>query len=257
MIVAKNINYGHKSHKILDQVDFAGEEGKLIAILGPNGAGKTSLLNYLANEVEMKKNFTFFKEKLYKDWKSKDLAQHKSKFSQHQQSDIPLTVKDIVLMGRYPYFNQIPEETDWDAIDFWMKKLEVNHLREREYVHLSGGEKQRVHLARVFVQLENTIDKKLVFLDEPLNNLDIAHQFKILQTVKEFTTKGNTAITILHDLNLAAQFSDEVVLMSNGKIVLHDQPTEVFKEEIIKEVYQFPCKIVDNPITKHPYIIFG
>lgn len=257
MIAVENITYKHKDFAILKNINFKAESGKLIAIVGPNGAGKTSLMNYLANELDCKKNKTAFKSKSYKDWDSEKLAQQKSKFSQHQQADIPLSVKDIILMGRYPYFNQSPDEEDVKSINKWMQKTQVEHLQNRTYLHLSGGEKQRVHLARVFAQLENDIEHKIVFLDEPLNNLDVSHQFKILQTIKEFTQKNNTAVSIFHDLNLAAQFSDEVVLMSKGEIIYHDTPDKVFTEEIISKVYDFPCKIIKNPVTNHPFIIFG
>ena len=128
----------------------------------------------------------------------------------------------------------------------------VFHLKERDYNTLSGGEKQRVHLARVLAQLDNDIKNKLIFLDEPLNNLDIYHQYRILENIRKFTQKGNTAILVLHDLNLTARFSDEVFLMKSGKVVANDIPLNIFTKEIIGEVYNFPCTIFENPVDKKP-----
>lgn len=257
MIRAEHIRFPSKTASILKNIDFSATKGRMIAIIGPNGAGKSSLLNYLANEIDPKMNCTCFKGKSYKEWCINDLACQKAKFSQQQQNDIPLKVKDILFMGRYPYFHHQPNKDDVEAANFWMQKTEIAHLANRDYNQLSGGEKQRVHLARIFAQVENKTKEKLVFLDEPLNNLDIAHQFKILRTIKEFAQNNNTAIAVLHDLNLAAQFADDVVLMQNGEIKMYDTPEKVFRQENIENVYQFPCKIIDNPVTNRPYIVFG
>lgn len=258
MIKGHDINYAHKEFHILKSVNLSAEYGEFLAIVGPNGAGKSTLLSVLANEISSKKkNNVLFKEKEFKNWNLKELAKNKAKFSQHNPSDITLIVKDVVLMGRYPYFNATPNQEDLQAIEDSMKETDILHLKEREYNTLSGGEKQRVHLARVLAQLKNEVKHKLMFLDEPLNNLDVKHQYKALQTIKEFTNKANTAIVVLHDLNLAAQFADRILLMKNGEVASHGKPEEVFRQEIISDAYNFPCAICPNPITNNPMIIFG
>src|SRR5690606_33071877 len=133
-----------------------------------------------------------------------------------------------------------------------MQKTETQHLIDREYEQLSGGEKQRLHLARVFTQLENNIENKLLLLDEPLNNLDVAHQFKTLHLIKEFTQKKNTALVVLHDLNIAAQFADRLILLNKGRIELFDKPEKVLTQERISNVYQYPCSIVHHPANGQP-----
>ncbi len=138
-----------------------------------------------------------------------------------------------------------------------MTKTDINHLKDRDYIHLSGGEKQRVHLARVFVQLENEVNQKLLLLDEPLNNLDVSHQFNLLEILNDFKQKGNLVILVMHDLNLTSQFADEVILMNKGKIVYQDSPEKVFRPEIISTIYRFPCTICKNPIDQKPLILFG
>ncbi|WP_299176567.1 heme ABC transporter ATP-binding protein [uncultured Chryseobacterium sp.] len=257
MIKAHHINYKHKEFHILDGVDVSLEYGDFLAIVGPNGAGKSSLLSVLANEVNPGKQTILFKNKPINDWKVKELSRHKAKFSQHNSNDIPLEVKDVVMMGRYPYFEAQPGREDLEAMNKMMYETDVFHLKDREYNTLSGGEKQRVHLSRVMAQLQNDIAHKLVFLDEPLNNLDIKHQYKALEIIKNFTRKANSAIVVLHDLNLAAQFADKVLLMKSGKVSAYGTPKEVFTAENISKAYGFPCTICPHPINNNPMIIFG
>ncbi|KQT30956.1 heme ABC transporter ATP-binding protein [Chryseobacterium sp. Leaf405] len=256
MIKAQQINYKHKEFHILDSVDVSLGYGEFLAIVGPNGAGKSSLLSVLANEVKSKQEI-LFKDKNISDWQVRELSKHKAKFSQHNSNDIPLEVKDVVMMGRYPYFDAQPRQEDHEAMNNMMYETDVYHLKDREYNTLSGGEKQRVHLSRVMAQLQNEIEKKLVFLDEPLNNLDIKHQYKALEIIKKFTENSNSAIVVLHDLNLAAQFADKILLMKSGKVAAYGTPTEVFTAENISKAYNFPCTICEHPITNNPMIIFG
>lgn len=258
MISAAALSYTINGTRILDDVSFAAERGEFIAIVGPNGAGKSSLLTLLANEVSSQENKKIsLKNRLLSEWKSDELAFHKAKFSQHYSQDIPLLVKDVVLMGRYPYFDSRPQPQDLESVDKMMQETDVIHLQNRDYTTLSGGEKQRVHLARVLVQLENEVEHKILFLDEPLNNLDIRHQHNTLQLLKKFTQQKNVAIVVLHDLNLAAEFADRIFLMKDGKLLAEGKADEVFQPQIIEEAYHFPCTIGVNPVNQKPLIIFG
>ena len=257
MLKANHINYKHKEFFILNEVEITLNYGEFLVIVGPNGAGKSSLLSILANEVKQGKQEILFKNKPISDWEVRELSMHKAKFSQHNSNEIPLQVKDVVMMGRYPYFDSQPRKEDFDAMDKHMKETDVYHLKDRDYNTLSGGEKQRVHLSRVMAQVENEIEKKLIFLDEPLNNLDVKHQYKALEIIKKFTQNENSAIVVLHDLNLAAQFADKILLMKSGKVCAYGTPEEVFTAENITEAYNFPCTICPHPVNANPMIIFG
>lgn len=256
MIRAHQITYKHKDFHILDAVDVHLEYGEFLAIVGPNGAGKSSLLSMLANEVKCSQPIVF-KDKNISDWPVQELSRHKAKFSQHNSSDIPLDVKDVVMMGRYPYFDAQPRQEDLEAMNRMMYETDVYHLKDREYNTLSGGEKQRVHLSRVMAQLQNRMAHKLLFLDEPLNNLDVKHQYKTLESIRKFTRKANSAVVVLHDLNLAAQYADKILLMKSGKTVAYGTPEEVLTAENISSAYNFPCTICEHPVTHNPMIIFG
>ncbi len=257
MLHAHQVSYSQKRTLILKKMDVAVGYGEFLAIVGPNGAGKSTLLSLLANELGSSEAPIVFKKKAFEEWEQRELPLHKAKFSQSNSQDIPLQVKDVVLMGRYPYFNANPSKEDIEAVHEAMGKTDVTTLATRDYNTLSGGEKQRVHLARVLAQIDNPIAHKLVLLDEPLNNLDVLHQHRILHTIKDFTETGNTAIVVLHDLNLAAQFADRVLLMKNGGVVSHDMPQKVFTKETLSRVYDFPCTVCPHPVNKNPMIIFG
>ena len=257
MLEAYKISYAHKKHAILHNIDISVNYGELLVIVGPNGAGKSTLLSLLANETGKNEEPIFFKKRTFEEWEQMELAHNKAKFSQNNSHDIPLSCKDVVMMGRYPYFNANPNQKDHEAAIKAMEETDVMHLESRDYNSLSGGEKQRVHLARVLTQLDNEVLNKLVFLDEPLNNLDVLHQHRILHTIKNFTKKGNTAVMVLHDLNLAAQFADRIMLLKKGQVVAHNTPENVFTPEIISKVYNFPCTVCPNPVNNNPLIIFG
>lgn len=257
MLKADQIQYKHKEFFILDEVNVSLEYGEFLAIVGPNGAGKSSLLSILANEIKQEKQKILFKDKNIRDWEVRELSMNKAKFSQHNSNEIPLQVKDVVMMGRYPYFDSQPRKEDFEAMNKHLYETDVYHLKDREYSTLSGGEKQRVHLSRVMAQVENEIEKKLIFLDEPLNNLDVKHQYKALEIIKKFTRNLNSAIVVLHDLNLAAQFADKILLMKSGKVSAYGTPEEVFTAENISKAYNFPCTIFENPVNANPMIVFG
>lgn len=257
MLQIHQLKYSTKGKFLLNDIDLTIKPGELIAIVGPNGAGKSTLLNCISNELKYTASNFQFKQKQINQYNRKELPLHRAKFSQQQAIEINLKLSEIVLMGRYPYFSNEANEVDWNIVNLWMQKTETNHLQDREYEQLSGGEKQRLHLARVFTQLENNIDQKLILLDEPLNNLDVAHQYKTLHLIKSFTKKNNVALVVLHDLNIAAQFADRLLLLNNGKIELFDTPEKVLTKGLISKIYQYPCTLSKHPVTQQPIILFG
>src|SRR5690606_8351835 len=257
MIQIHDLNFRVKDRFLLKTIDIEIKKGELIAIVGPNGAGKSTFLSCLGSEIPYQAKQFSLKNKDVNSYKKDEIPLHRSKFSQHQSAEINLKIDEIVLMGRYPYFKNDADISDKAITQNWMRKTETQHLIDREYEQHSGGEKQRLHLARVFTQLENNVENKLLLLDEPLNNLDVAHQFKTLHLIKEFTNKNNTALVVLHDLNIASQFADRLILLNKGMIELFDEPTKVLTQERISRVYQYPCILHQHPVTNQPIILFG
>lgn len=256
MLQLLDVDFEIQQFKLLDQITFDVKPGTFVAILGSNGAGKSTLLSYISNEFQSNSKGVIFKNKEISSWDNKKLPFHKAKFSQQQATDIPLNVEDVVLMGRYGYFDREACEEDREIVDEQLKRTQTLQLKERKYNHLSGGEKQRVHLARVFAQLENEEKNKLLLLDEPLNNLDVKHQFNTLEMVKAFTKKQNAAIVVMHDINLAAQFADKILLLKKGRILGYDTPNAIITSEIISDAYGFSCMVQKHPIYDCPLVLF-
>lgn len=257
MLRIHDLNFKARNRFLLRHIDLEIYPGEFIAIVGPNGAGKSTLLSSIANEIKYEASEFSFKNKGIEKYNRHEMPLHRAKFSQHQSNEINLKNDEIVLMGRYPYFNNEADKKDLEIVEKWMQKTETSHLTDRAYEQLSGGEKQRLHLARVFAQLENDIENKLLLLDEPLNNLDVAHQFKTLHLIKDFTQKNNGALVVLHDLNMASQFADRLILLNKGSIEMFDKPQEVLTQEHISNVYNYPCTIHHHPVTQQPIILFG
>lgn len=257
MLELINICYNVGEKELLKNISLNISWGNIVAITGPNGAGKTTLLKSISKEISNKGQI-LFKGKDIKYLNYKDKATQIGVFSQQYSNFIPLSVQEVVTMGRYPYFNNTPNKEDLDVVNNNILKTDIIELKDEPYDRLSGGEKQRTHLARVFSQLDNNgIKNKLLLLDEPLNNLDVYHQYKTMQHVKEFSRKNNISIVVMHDLNIAAQFADIVLLLKNGSLIAKGKPQEVFTQENIKQAYNFPCKIINNPITHTPMVVFG
>ena len=255
MVKGERIHYSHRQIPILKGVNVDLEYGEILAIIGPNGAGKSTLLNILSNELKSEQ--VDFKKLSFSNWDTLELSRHKAKFSQHFATDIPLTVEEVVIMGRYPYFSSEPDEADWSAAHAAMAEVEISELGKRPYNHLSGGEKQRVHLARVLAQLKNVIAHKLLLLDEPLNNLDVKHQHLVLDIIGKLVRQGNSVVLVLHDLNLAAQYAHKILLMKEGKVLSVGKPEEVMTTEFLSAAYGFPAQTFLHPETGKRLIFFG
>lgn len=255
MVIGRHIEYTRHQRAILQGVNVEVGYGEVLAIVGPNGAGKSTLLNILANELKSEQ--VEFRGKPFPEWKVSELAKVKAKFSQHFSSDIPLLVQEVVMMGRYPYFDAEPKTEDLEAVRFCMQKMGLEGLSERTYATLSGGEKQRVHLARVLAQLENEARHKLLLLDEPLNNLDVRHQHEVLALLTQLSRDGLSLVVVLHDLNLAARYADRVLLLHQGKRMAAGAPAEVLTAENITAAYGYPSRILKDPETGKSLILFG
>ncbi|OAA92789.1 heme ABC transporter ATP-binding protein [Clostridium coskatii] len=250
-IEVKNLNYSFDEVDILHDINIDFKKNKFYSIIGPNGSGKTTLLKNIAKTLKPYKSTVFIKDKDILDLKSKALARKLAVVPQNSNLDMDFSVQDIVLMGRAPYFSKLQSESESDY-NIAKQAMEVTNtwrFRDKFINQLSGGEKQRVLIARALTQ-----DTDIILLDEPISNLDIYHQIEILDNVKSLSKKI-TVIMVLHDLNFAAQYSDHVILVNSGRVVMQGTPREVLTEKNIKKVYKINVCIIKNPVTGKPYII--
>lgn len=249
VLSGKHISIQFGQRKILDDITINIRAGEVTTLLGPNGAGKSTLLKLLCGEIASDSDISYFGHKR-KDWKQAELAKHLGMLPQHSTLSFPFLAREVVELGAIPL--NIPNTQAHALADKYMAMTEVTHLSDRLYPSLSGGEKQRLHLARVLVQLDQAGDKKILMLDEPTSALDLAHQHNTLKIARYLADEFNTAVVVvLHDLNLAAQYSDRLVMLHQGKVVCDAPPQGALNSNLIRQVYGY-----DSLITPHPTLGF-
>ncbi|MGL6258899.1 heme ABC transporter ATP-binding protein [Vibrio sp. WXL103] len=245
-----DLTLGRKT--ILKQVSSSIKAGEFTILLGPNGTGKSSLLKLISREWKTKGNVTYFGRDL-EQWSPAHLAKHLGVLPQHSNLTFAFTAKEVVELGGLNLHScqkgieKIAQEN--------MVKTDVSHLAERLFPSLSGGEKQRVHLARVLTQISQNNGQCALLLDEPTSALDLGHQHKTLQLAKKMASEGAAVVAVLHDLNLAAQYGDRLIVLNNGTIAADGSPEQVLTPQLIQSVYQWTVNIIRHPSEHYPVVI--
>lgn len=236
----ENLTYKIDDSLISDGINIKFEENTFTGIIGPNGSGKSTLLKQIYRVLKPTKGKIFFDGIDIEDISSKKMARQMAVLPQENQSDFDYTVREIILMGRFPYHSFFMGDHDFDAdINLMKKYLDIVGLREQEnqyFKTLSGGEKQRVLLARALVQ-----EAELLILDEVTNHLDIGYQYKVLEILKGLNM---TIISAIHDLNLAMKFCDQVVIIDKGRIIVTGNPKDIITRENLKEIFKIDAQII-------------
>ncbi|MBX6333064.1 MAG: ABC transporter ATP-binding protein [Gemmatimonadaceae bacterium] len=218
--------------------------GTTTAIVGPNGAGKSTLLHVLLGLVAPSAGTVLFRGRAITAWPRAELARAIGAVPQEEVPPFPLTVRELVAMGRYPHLGtwQRERREDRDAIADAMRRCDVDALAERAVGTLSGGERQRVRLARALAQRP-----QVLALDEPTAALDVRHEMAMFELLRSATASGLTVVLVTHHLNLAARYADAIVLLDRGRVVARGAPAEVFTAERAESVFQWPVRIVPHP----------
>ncbi|MES2691663.1 MAG: heme ABC transporter ATP-binding protein [Bacteroidota bacterium] len=258
MLSVNNISYTIGTRQILNKVSLDARAGELLVILGNNGAGKSTLLKAICNELKCT-GTVHIDGKNAGEYTTEELALKRAVLKQHTQINMPFLVKEVVMMGRYPHFKRKETAYDHAVVKKAIEKAGITHLSEQNYLTLSGGEQQRVQLARVLAQVENTQADltQYLLLDEPVSSLDISHQHNTLQLAKQFAEKGNVVIAVLHDLNLAAMYADKILLLRSGKVHSTGTPQEVLNNETISQTFGFPAYVQQHPHADCLMVCFG
>lgn len=249
-ISAKNISYQLNNKIILNDINLDLHCGEVTTLLGPNGAGKSTLLKILCDEIESNNEIRYFNKKKEK-WNKSLLAQQLGILPQQSSLSFAFSVSEVVELGGLPL--DLPNKTLAPLTRSMMKKTGIEHLAERLYPSLSGGEKQRVHLARVLTQVSQ-YQQKIVMLDEPTSALDLSHQHNTLRLARELAAEGAAVVVVLHDLNLAAQYSDRVIVLKDGKLQADGRPWEAITAEMIEDVYGHNTLIQAHPMHDFPVV---
>jgi iron complex transport system ATP-binding protein len=258
MLKLENIYFKIREKSILHNISLAFEPGKIHMILGPNGSGKTSLLKIASGQIDAHQGKVFYDQGLLGQINLKQLATYRGYLSQQNNIPFPLKVAELVTMGRYPHYDFQPTKNDLEIVQAVTDKLDINHLTQRDYTTLSGGEQQRVQFARVLAQIWETKEDTIryLFLDEPLNNLDIQYQKYLLETIKSLVTSNLVIIMIIHDINWAFAYADEVYFMKEGALYAHGNPLQIIDEQLIANVFNIASKIIQVPNQPHPVVVY-
>jgi iron complex transport system ATP-binding protein len=256
MIQIEQLTYtGKRGKVILNDINCAFSSGKFTAVLGANGAGKSTLFRCINGEVKFQSGSVYWKNQNLHKLPSAEISKQRAVLRQHYQVSLSFTAREIVEMGRYAYFKTHLTDRCNEVIDTIANLVGITHLMNNSYLSLSGGEQQRVQLARVMAQVWDSPSKeRLLLLDEPVSALDILYQHQLMQMMQQLTRKyGFTVIAIVHDLNLTLQYTDETLLLKNGTVVANGVTKEVLTQENIQKVFDVPVSIQTNE-QNHSYI---
>ncbi|WP_415975734.1 ABC transporter ATP-binding protein [Rhodococcus sp. 077-4] len=233
---ASNVSWKRGGALVVDGVTLHPAPGRMVGLLGPNGSGKSSLLHLMAGAASPTSGVVELDGAALGSLKRKHVARAVAVVGQHAHTDMDVTVRDVVRLGRIPHRGAFGgTDADEDAVDDALAQTGLTDKADRLWRILSGGEQQRAHIARALAQ-----QPREMLLDEPTNHLDIHHQLELLALVARLPI---TSVVALHDLNLAAMFCDEVLILKNGSVVAGGTPADVLTEELIAEVYEVRARV--------------
>lgn len=247
-IRAENLVWKIGKKAVIDDVSFEAKPGRMLGLLGPNGSGKTSLLRLIAGLKRPCSGRVLLDEKDINSVARRSVAQRVAFVEQHATTNANLKVMDVVRLGRFPHKSMFSGWTSADetAVQNAIERTGMITKKNDQWQSLSGGEKQRAHIARALAQTP-----KELILDEPTNHLDVHHQMSLLKLVSALPI---TSIIALHDLNHAAMFCDELIVMASGKIVAWGTPEEVITESILKQFFSIDARVEPSPYSGRPHI---
>jgi iron complex transport system ATP-binding protein len=245
VVEVRGVSYAVRGARILGDVSVRFRPNKLNVLLGPNGAGKSTLLKVATGLLRPTAGEVRYAlpggARALGDIPADALARTRAVLSQHVDVAFPLAVEDVVLMGRYPHYGRTPAPRDREIVSRALDQVGMRDFRARAYPTLSGGEQQKVQLARVLAQIWNADDAdrqpKVLFLDEPTASLDVHYQLHLLQIARGLRDVDCTVVAVLHDLNVALQYGDAFFLLDGGRLALETDDAAAIPREVLERVF--------------------
>lgn len=259
MIVASEIELKSGEKTILNTFSLTFEKSEFIAVIGPNGAGKSSLLKVLSGIQKPSKGNVLLDGTNILSWNVKALAKRRAFLQQQNTVFGDFNVREILEMGRYPYCSKVMNTEEEQLIQEALQKLGLEKKIDQNYHRLSGGEQQRVQFGRVMLQLEELDAKffagKYLFLDEPLNNLDLKYQLSLLHQAKnQVVLNGGTVVAVLHDINMAYQFADRILILKNGNLIVDNETSVALDENILSSIFEVNMKKINSDSNQYFFL---
>ncbi|OPX30013.1 MAG: heme ABC transporter ATP-binding protein [Candidatus Cloacimonas sp. 4484_143] len=254
MIKIKKISLSYQEKKVIQNLSLDFAKGEFCALLGPNGAGKSTLLKALIGFHPVNEGKITIGNRELKHWQKAELAKQIAIIPQDFQLQFDYTVKELVLMGRFPYLGywQNYSQQDKKVVDKVLQKLDLIRLQDELYSQLSGGERRRVSIARALVQ-----ETDILLMDEAFANLDINHQLEIMRLLSQINQEQNKLIILVsHNINLAAEYCKRIVMMKEGKLIADGTPEDVITNQTIRDLYEIDLTVIKNPVTGQPNLIY-
>ncbi|MEO1781172.1 iron ABC transporter ATP-binding protein [Enterococcus diestrammenae] len=240
MIEAQAVGKQYLDKTVLAEIDLQLPKGELIAFIGPNGAGKSTLLSIMSRLQGDFSGQLYIDQGEIRAWDSKELAQRLAILKQSNQVQARITVAELVAFGRFPYSRGRLTAADDKLIHQALAEMHLTDLAEAEIQTLSGGQLQRAYIAMILAQ-----DTEYILLDEPLNNLDMNHANQMMHLLRRLVTKlGKTVLLVIHDINFAAGFADEIIALKNGRLFKQGTVDEVITPAVLGELYEMEVKVV-------------
>jgi ABC-type cobalamin/Fe3+-siderophores transport system ATPase subunit len=254
-LIAENLDLAYDQRQIVSDLDVSIPDGKFSIIVGPNACGKSTLLRALARLLPPAKGTVLLDGNNIEKMKTKKIAQRLGLLPQSSIAPDGITVAELVSRGRHPHQSFLRQWTDSDeaAVLSALRATNTEDLSSRLVDELSGGQRQRVWVAMVLAQ-----ETSLLLLDEPTTFLDVAYQIELLDLFSQLNHEyGHTLVAVLHDLNQACRYADEIIAMKNGSIVAQGAPETIITSELVNEVFGIDCTVIDDPVTGAPMIVAG
>ncbi|OIN59622.1 heme ABC transporter ATP-binding protein [Arsenicibacter rosenii] len=265
MIHAQHLSYSLGGRTLLQPQTICVRPGELVAVAGANGAGKSTLLKLLSRDLAPTSGTIQLNRQALSAYPARDLAKCRAVLTQQNTLSFPFSIYELVMMGRYPHFDHQPTGQDLAVVDYVLHQTDLAHMTHRSVLSLSGGEQQRVFLARVMAQLidyhelthpeSDSLMPKFLLLDEPTTGLDLYYQHALLQQARQLTRRGYGVVAILHDLNLVMQYADQVLLLHQGQSLAFGPPATALTPYTIRQAFGLDVQIIEQPALDYPIVI--
>ncbi len=250
MVEVKNVSKQYNGKSVLENVSLSIEKGKITSFIGPNGAGKSTLLSIISRLIKADSGEVLIDGQDVSTTKSNILAKKISILKQSNHINIRLTVKELVSFGRFPYSQGRLTKEDETAVAEAISYMELDEIQHKYLDQLSGGQKQRAYIAMVIAQ-----DTEYILLDEPLNNLDMKHSVQIMKVLRRLVNElGKTVVIVIHDINFASVYSDNIVALKNGKLVNNGPADSIINQAVLKDIYEMDMQIEE--INNHKICVY-